>query len=105
MIAFWFVAAAWKICEGTVGHRQRKSRAGSWENRLQNDPGRHRWFNGAHRRWRPGGRDRRGVSGFKSRSVIDPIGRVLVTSKLVDFGKGADGRAALVRESLTTAPS
>ena len=52
------------------------------------------------------GHDRRGVAGVESRRVIGPTGavRVMVATKPVDFRKGADGLAALVRETMTADP-
>ena len=54
----------------------------------------------------PAGHDRRGVAGFESRRVIGPTGavRVMVATRPVDFRKGADGLAALVRESMAADP-
>ncbi len=50
--------------------------------------------------------NRGGVAGVESRRMIGPTGavRVMVATKPVDFRKGADGLAALVRESLAADP-
>lgn len=54
----------------------------------------------------PGGYDCRSHARFESRRVIGPTGavRVMVASKSVDFRKGADGLAALVRENMAADP-
>src|SRR5271170_4261969 len=72
----------------------------------RNDRGCDRRCDGAHRRWRPGGHNRGGVAGVESRRMIGPTGavRVMVATRPVDFRKGADGLAALVRESLAADP-
>jgi transposase len=55
------------------------------------------------RGYRNGERDHRGFEGF---DVIGPAGavRVMVATKPVDFRKGAEGLAALVRETIRADP-
>ena len=67
---------------------------------------RSRGRDGSGRTWRTGENHHRSYPGFESREMIGPSGavRVTVATKPVDFRKGAEGLAGLVRETMQADP-
>src|SRR3984957_11301525 len=74
--------------------------------KLRKHRGRDRWPDHPHRPRRGSEDCGGGASSFEGRRVIGPTGavRVLVATKPVDFRKGAEGLAALVREQMRADP-